>query len=225
MNLNIRLILLFFLIFSSCLRQDDRKIFKKIIQDFENFKPFDDSRFLLGDFSEERFERENLFYKKTYERLFKVNKNLLSEQDKISHELLTFVIKKKIADFDFKTHYNPILSDAGFHNNLVYRVKKISSVDEAYDYIKTLGEIPNFVRQNIKLISNGLDMGISQPKIIFEGYNTTYDKHITPSYKNNFYYSPFFKTTQLNSKLYKRQSTGPSSKYYNGFRYSLFQKN
>ena len=63
MNLNIRSILLFFLIFSSCL-QDDRKIFKKIIQDFENFKPFDDSRFLLGDFSEERFERENLFYKK-----------------------------------------------------------------------------------------------------------------------------------------------------------------
>ena len=193
MNLNIRSILLFFLIFSSCLRQDDRKIFKKIIQDFENFKPFDDSRFLLGDFSEERFERENLFYKKTYKRLFKVNKNLLSEQDKISHELLTFVIKKKIADFDFKTHYNPILSDAGFHNNLVYRVKKISSVDEAHDYIKTLEEIPNFVRQNIKLISNGLDMGISQPKIIFEGYNTTYDKHITPSYKNNFYYSPFLK--------------------------------
>ena len=193
MNLNIRSILLFFLIFSSCLRQDDRKIFKKIIQDFENFKPFDDSRFLLGDFSEERFERENLFYKKTYKRLFTVNKNLLSEQDKISHELLTFVIKKKIADFDFKTHYNPILSDAGFHNNLVYRVKKISSVDDAYDYIKTLEEVPNFVRQNIKLISNGLDMGISQPKIIFEGYNTTYDKHITPSYKNNFYYSPFLK--------------------------------
>tara|TARA_B100001027_G_C16261819_1_gene329847 strand:- start:696 stop:2363 length:1668 start_codon:yes stop_codon:yes gene_type:complete len=175
------------------LRQDDCKIFKKIIQDFENFKPFDDSVFLLEDFSEERYERENLFYKKIYERLFKVNKNLLSEQDKISHELLTFVIKKKIADFNFKTHYNPILSDAGFHNNLVYRVKKISSIDQAYHYIKTLGEIPNFVRQNIKLISKGLDMGISQPKIIFEGYNTTYEKHITLSYKNNFYYSPFLK--------------------------------
>ena len=56
-----------------------------------------------------------------------------------------------------------------------------------------MGEIPNFVRQNIKLISKGLDMGISQPKIIFEGYNTTYEKHITTSYKNNFYYSPFLK--------------------------------
>ncbi len=193
MNLNIKSLVLFILIFSSCLRQDDCKIFKKIIQDFENFKPFDDSVFLLEDFSEERYERENLFYKKIYERLFKVNKNLLSEQDKISHELLTFVIKKKIADFNFKTHYNPILSDAGFHNNLVYRVKKISSIDQAYHYIKTLGEIPNFVRQNIKLISKGLDMGISQPKIIFEGYNTTYEKHITLSYKNNFYYSPFLK--------------------------------
>ena len=36
-------------------------------------------------------------------------------------------------------------------------------------------------------------MGISQPKIIFEGYSTTYNKHITASYKNNFYYSPFLK--------------------------------
>ena len=186
MNLNIKSLLLFILIFSSCLKQDESKILKKIIQDFENFKPFDDSKYLLGDYSEERFERENLFYKKTYERLFNVNKDLLSEQDKISYKLLTFIINKKIVDFNFKTQYNPILSDAGFHNNLVYRVKKISSVDEAYDYIKTLGEIPNFVKQNIELISRGLDMGISQPKIIFEGYNTTYDKHITPSYKTNF---------------------------------------
>ena len=193
MNLNIKSLLLFILIFSSCFKHEDSKIFEKIIQDFENFKSFDDSRYLLGDFSEERFERESQFYKKTYERLFKVNKNLLSEQDKISHELLTFIIKKKIVDFNFKTHYNPILSDAGFHNNLVYRVKKISSINQAHDYIKTLGEIPNFVKQNIELISRGLDMGISQPKIIFEGYNSTYDKHITPSYKNNFYYSPFLK--------------------------------
>ena len=96
MNLNIKSLLLFILIFSSCLKQEDSKIFEKVIQDFENFKAFDDSRYLLGDFSEERFERDNLFYKKTYERLFKVNKDLLSEQDKISHELLTFIIKKKI---------------------------------------------------------------------------------------------------------------------------------
>ena len=135
----------------------------------------------------------HLFYKKIYKSLFKVDKDILSEQDQISHELLTFIIKKKIVDFNFKTHYNPILSDAGFHNNLVYRVKKISSINQAHDYIKTLGEIPNFVKQNIELISRGLDMGISQPKIIFEGYSTTYNKHITPSYKNNFYYSPFLK--------------------------------
>ena len=193
MDLSIRSILVFFLIFSSCLKQDESKIFKKIIQDFENFKPFDDSKYSLGDFSEDRFERENLFYKKTYKRLIKLNKDILSEQDKISYVLLSFIIKKKIVDFNFKTHYNPILSDAGFHNNLVYGVKKISSIKQAQDYIKTLGEIPNFVRQNIKLISKGLDMGLSQPKIIFEGYNTTYDKHITTSYKNNFYYSPFLK--------------------------------
>ena len=169
MDLSIRSILVFFLIFSSCLKQDESKIFKKIIQDFENFKPFDDSKYSLGDFSEDRFERENLFYKKTYKRLIKLNKDILSEQDKISYVLFSFIIKKKIVDFNFKTHYNPILSDAGFHNNLVYGVKKISSIKQAQDYIKTLGEIPNFVRQNIKLISKGLDMGLSQPKIIFEG--------------------------------------------------------
>ena len=193
MNLNIKSLLLFFLIFWSCFKQDDPKIFKRIIHDFENFKPFDDSKYLLGDFSEERFKRENLFYKKIYERLLKINKNLVSEQDKISYELLTFIIKKKLVDFNFKTHYNPILSDAGFHNNLVYRVKKISNVEQALNYIKTLEQIPNFVRQNIELISKGLEMGISQPKIIFDDYNTTYEKHITSSYKKNFYYSPFLK--------------------------------
>ena len=61
MNLNIKSLLLFILIFSSCLKQEGSKIFEKVVQDFENFKPFDDSRYLLGDYSEERFERESLF--------------------------------------------------------------------------------------------------------------------------------------------------------------------
>ena len=51
----------------------------------------------------------------------------LGEDDQISHELLHFKLKETSVKYNFKTHWNPILSDAGFHSSLTYRVRPITS--------------------------------------------------------------------------------------------------
>ncbi len=60
--------------------------------------------------------------------------------------------------------------------------------------------MPLFVEQNMALIQKGIDQGISQPKVIFKGYENTYEQHITTTAEDNFYFSPFLNLPQQWSK-------------------------
>lgn len=186
-NLKLFSVVLFLL---SCSPSPSEKL-ATLISEFEAFKSYDEEAFPLGDFSEERFEKENIFWTKLLEKAEKISVQDLTDDDQISHGLLIFELKNKLGDYQFKTHYNPILSDAGFHNNLVYSVGPLTTKKEVADYVKLLQSIPTFVDQNIALIQKGLDMGIAQPKVIFKGYESTYNQHITQRAEDNFYYSPF----------------------------------
>ena len=47
------------------------------------------------------------------------------------------------------------------------------------------------MNQNLNNIRLGLKKGVSQPIVIFDGYESTYNDHITNNYLNNYFYSPF----------------------------------
>ena len=79
-------------------------------------------------------------------------------------------MKFKKSDYDFKKHWNPILSDSGFHSSLTYRVRPITTKESALKYLKVLKAIPKYIEQQKILIKKGLDAGMGQPLIIFKGY-------------------------------------------------------
>ncbi|MGB1448746.1 MAG: DUF885 domain-containing protein [Flavobacteriaceae bacterium] len=193
----------YFLLGFLCLQCDQKTAsddLNDLILAYENFEAYDRELFPLGDFSEQRFKKEADFWATTLDRLNALAVDQLSQEELISFELFQFVLEANLSAFGFKTHYNPILSDAGFHNNLVYRVRPISTLEEAADYLALLKAIPLFVEQNMALIQKGIDQGISQPKVIFNGYENTYEQHITPTAEDNFYFSPFLNLPQQWSK-------------------------
>jgi len=198
-------ILFLFSSFTVLCQKTDSEVFKKLIIDYDSFKSYDSETFPLGDFSEERFKKEFDFFTKIKNQLIEISSNNLSEDEKISYKLLEFVLKNKISDYEFLVRYNPILSDSGFHNSLVYNVNSFSNKKDVINYLNLLKTIPLFVEQNIKLIQKGIDIGISQPKIIFNGYEGSYEQHITKNYNNNFYYKPFLNLPE-NIKNPKRDS-------------------
>jgi uncharacterized protein (DUF885 family) len=180
-----------FFIFFGCQKGSSKKEFLNLINQFENYKTNSKDEFPLGDFREEAFEKYAFFCSNLLNDLSEININDLSEDEKISLELLYFVLESKKTNYKFKTHWNPILSDNGFHLSLTYRVRPINSKKAAIDYLKTLKSIPKYIDQQIVLIRKGLDLGIGQPLVIFKGYESTYEKHITETAEENFYYSPF----------------------------------
>ena len=193
----------------------DLKKLESIINEYERFKAFDKEKYPLGDLSEDRFKNEYNFFMQIRSRLSKISLKNLSENEKISYELLVFIIENQINNYNFNTRYNPILSDSGFHNSIIYIVRNLKNKKDAIRYLKLLKAIPLYVDQNIYLIQKGINEGISQPKIIFKGYESSYNKHITVDYNDNYYYTPFLNLPDNISSKIKDSLTKEAQKIIN----------
>ena len=186
-----KVLLIIIVILYSCNQKKSDSQLEKIIYQFENYKADSKEDFPLGNYSEESIKKYAFFCEELLIDLKKVNSNNLSDDHKISYELLEFILKFKKLDYDYKKHWNPILSDSGFHSSLTYRVRPITTKKSALKYLKILKAIPKYIEQQKILIKKGLDAGMGQPLIIFKGYESTYNKHITENAEQNFYFSPF----------------------------------
>ena len=193
----------------------DLKKLESIINEYERFEAFDKEKYPLGDLSEDRFKNEYNFFMQIRNRLSKISLKNLSENEKISYELLVFIIENQINNYNFNTRYNPILSDSGFHNSIIYIVRNLKNKKDAIRYLKLLKAIPLYVDQNIYLIQKGINEGISQPKIIFKGYESSYNKHITVDYNDNYYYTPFLNLPDNISSKIKDSLTKEAQKIIN----------
>jgi len=174
-----------------------------LIEVYQNYAGNKRDEFPLGDYRESRFEKYAAFCDSIKAELETIDGKSLSEDDKISYKLLHFKLKETLVKYNFKTHWNPILSDAGFHSSLIYRVRPITSKKTALKYLTLLKAIPTYIDQQKELISKGLEAGIGQPLVIFERYESTYEQHITPTAEENFYYSPFLNLPEPISKREK----------------------
>jgi uncharacterized protein (DUF885 family) len=170
---------------------EDEIMLQECIDQYEAYDSYDREIFPLGDHTEERYQADYDFYGTLLKKINGITVAKLTSEDRISLKLLKFLVEDHRANFEFQTHLNPLLSDSGFHNSLVYRVRPLTSKKQSIAYLKMLQAIPIFVDQNLILLKKGLESGVSQPLIIFDGYESSYDKHITETVENNFYFSPF----------------------------------
>ena len=182
------LILLIFLV-CSCERENEK--LEIIIQEYQNHEAYDYKDYPLGNFSEEYFRSEKEFAENLLIKLSNIDVNKLDENDNISFELLSFVLEDIVAYYDFERFLNPLLSDSGFHSSLVYNVRPMYNYNQIKNYLNKLNSIPQYVDQYLPLLRKGLKKGVSQPLIIFDGYESTYNDHITKDFELNYFYSPF----------------------------------
>ena len=109
-------------------------------------------------------------------------------------------------------YLNPIQADQGFHLNLNYHIKPILDYQDAQAYLKILQAIPAFVEEHLVLLKKGLKEGISQPKVIFKGYEATYDTHIVSDYTQSPFYVPLVDLPSVLSRAQKDSITTSAQK-------------
>jgi len=166
---------------------------KQCIEASQSFKWNEGSKEVhpLGVFSKERFEKESAFAKAQLKKLNTISPKTLSETERISLELLKFKLQETVDYYEYERFLNPLLSDSGFHSSWNYMVRPITSYRQAVKYLDKLNALPEVVNQYVPLLREGLKKGVSQPRVIFEGYESTYNSQIVADYKDSFYYTPF----------------------------------
>jgi uncharacterized protein (DUF885 family) len=162
-----------------------------IITIYQDHESYDGNEYPLGLFTKEHFESEANFASDLLNQLENIDTNDLDENNLISYELLKFELNDIVDYYNFERYLNPLLSDSGFHSSLNYMVRPLSNYKKTIEYLNKLNSLPEFVNQNLNNIRIGLEKGVSQPLVIFDGYESTYNDHITNDYLKNYFYSPF----------------------------------
>ena len=172
---------------------DDEQKLTDLIDTYQEHQGFDKSRYPLGLYTQAYYAQEAQFADSLRRELTQLSTLKFDENDQISVALLAFVLQEKIDFYSYDRYLNPILSDAGFHSNLTYQVKPFNDFGQVKSYLNKLNAIPEFVDQHFINLRAGLEKGVSQPLVIFEGYQSTYEDHIVSSYDQSYYYEPFKK--------------------------------
>ncbi len=164
-----------------------------VIASFEGYESYDEEAFPLGLYTKARYQKDAEFAQTILDKLDAIDTKALSETDQISHALLRFKVRDIIGFFEYERYLNPILSDSGFHSSLTYNVRALTTYEQVKTYLNKLNAIPDFVDQHFINLREGLKKGVSQPKIIFKGYESTYNDHIVTNFQDSYYYVPFKK--------------------------------
>ncbi|MDX1470758.1 MAG: DUF885 domain-containing protein, partial [Flavobacteriaceae bacterium] len=162
-----------------------------LIEEYQEHEGYDEKKYPLGLYTDEYFKSEAEFAQNLLERINEINVSELSETELISAELLKFQLQDEIDSYKYKRHLNPLLSDSGFHSSLNYQVRPLSNYDQVKKYLNKLNAIPVMVEQQLVNLREGLKQGVSQPLVIFEGYESTYNDHIVVDYQESYFFSPF----------------------------------
>ena len=191
----LKLFVVFFLVsiisFSQNETSNSAQTLEEVISSYQDHKGYDRKEYPLGLFTRDYYKAEAEFAKTELEELSKIRIDTFSENEKISVELLKFVLQDQIDFYEFERFLNPLLSDSGFHSSLNYMVRSLSNYKKTKEYLNKLNALPDFVNQHFVNLREGLKKGVSQPRVIFKGYESTYNEHITDNYEDNFFYSPF----------------------------------
>jgi len=176
-----------------------KSVIENILKEIKDFQAKETKRdsvagHPLGSNKEEDFLNHYNFYTAINKRLSSIKSSQLPFEDEINLKLLQYSIEDEISTYKFKTYLNPILSDEGFHTGLASMGSEVlSSKKEFENYIKRLKDIPRYIDENLALMRKGLTLGISQPRIILNGYENTYAQHIVDDPEKSVFWKPFSK--------------------------------
>ena len=131
-------------------KKNSSQLLTSIVNKYQDHKGYDEQEFPLGLFTKKFYQSEADFAKTILMKLSEVSEIALSETEVISLKLLKFKLKDQIDYFTYERFLNPLLSDAGFHSNLNYIVRPLSSYKAAKNYLNKLNlqKIPiGFLKQ------------------------------------------------------------------------------
>ena len=198
------LLVILFLGLQSFQQFSDSDKLNAIIKKYEADREYGFKRYTTAENTIKWYQAESDFAKKLKEELVKISEEGLSESEKISKELLLFVLQDKIDSNRYKTYLNTITNESAFHLNLSRMGNaKLKNKDDVKTYFKRLKNLKIRVDYNLDILRTAISEGMTQPREVFNNYEETYDKHVVSNITTSDFYKPFIDLPESFSKELK----------------------
>jgi uncharacterized protein (DUF885 family) len=124
----------------------------------------------LNDYSLAAIARRDETNRAYLSRIEAISSSGFSDQDQVSHDLLIWVLKQRIAEFDLKEYEMPINTQTGIHTHLadLPLAVPLDSVKHYEDYISRLRQIPLALSQVTEVLRAGIKDKLMPVRFIAE---------------------------------------------------------
>ena len=148
---------------------------------------------LLPSVKRADFERRNSVRRQTLKKLEALDRSKLTKSERISYDLLKQDLQDSISEFEFNTFFIPLNADSGFHSEFARlpRQMPFDTVQDYENYIARLHAFPEYMRQNISLLKQGLQTGMSLPAVTLQGLEASISSNIVEDPQKSVFYAPF----------------------------------
>lgn len=192
----------------------------------------------LPDLSPQYLQSKHLKLKAIYQKLQQLNIDTMTRGDQINFSVLSYTIKNQLDSFENNEHYMPLTAESGFHVWISrFRQQMRLDTEQDYrDYLARMRLLPQYFDQQIAWMNKGIETGITQPKIVLEGFEASIKAFIKDDVTQSTYYQPFLnmpkhfsvdlKTSlQSEAKNVLTRKVMPSYQHYFDFMVNRYQPN
>ncbi len=176
-----------------------------LFDDFMEFRRREEPRFAasldgvapdtLGDATEAAVLRRAREVAGFRDRLLAIPRGRLSSDDLVHADIFEAALSEQIGDARFGGHFLPINADSGFHIGMA-RLPQSLPLRAAADYdayIALLRDIPRVFGEYIARMRRGVELGITVPRVVLEGYEVTIASHVVDDPEASVFFAPFLR--------------------------------
>jgi uncharacterized protein (DUF885 family) len=117
----------------------------------------------------------------------------LDEQDRINYRIFKRQLEGRVSEYEFGADEIPIVSDSGFHTEFSRLPEEVplATVRDYENYLARLAAFPRWMGEEIAQMRRGLARGMTQPRVILNGFEVTIDTHVVDKVEDSVFYQPF----------------------------------
>ncbi|AQS35350.1 hypothetical protein Sps_00129 [Shewanella psychrophila] len=166
----------------------------------------------LADLSPEKLDNINNRKQTLLNTLKGLNRDTLSKEDKINAQILQDQLQNSIDLYKYKDHYLPITAESGFHAYIASIAKARFTTEQDYEhYITKLSNLPKYFAQQTYWLKQGLDSGITPPRVTLDGFEDSISAFMVPV-EDSGYFKPFTHYPKHFSQAQKDELTAQGRK-------------
>jgi len=122
-----------------------------------------------GDGSLKGTEKQNQDTREFLRRVYAIDKNALSADDQLNHELFRRQLQENVDEHQFNAHLMPFAHRGGIQNleNITNQLRLVT-VEDYEDWLARVQKIDDLIDQTIELAEEGRKRGVIPPKILLQ---------------------------------------------------------